>query len=111
MLFDYLGLHGSLEEQASEFLEKARQNAQWCQDSIIAFLDFHNKRVKSKELAAGTLKNYYRAAKLFCEMNDLTTINWKKISRGLLFSAAACEYHIALLLKTLSRKHHTCKSH
>jgi hypothetical protein len=59
MLFDYLGLRGSLEEQATEFLENARKDAQWCQDSIIAFLDFHNKRVKSKELAAGTLKNYY----------------------------------------------------
>ena len=46
-------------------------------------LDFHNQRVKRKELAAGTLKNYYRAAKLFCEMNDLTTINWKRISKGL----------------------------
>ena len=24
-----------------------------------------------------------RAARLFCEMNDLTTINWKRISKGL----------------------------
>jgi hypothetical protein len=46
------------------------------------FLDFHKERVRSKELAAGTLKNYYRAAKLFCEMNDLT-LNWKRISKGL----------------------------
>ena len=34
--------------------------------------------VRKKELAAGTLKNYYRAAKLSCEMND-----WKRISKGL----------------------------
>jgi hypothetical protein len=46
------------------------------------FLDFHKERVRRKELAAGTLKNYYRAAKLFCEMNDLTP-NWKRISKGL----------------------------
>jgi hypothetical protein len=46
------------------------------------FLDFHKQRVKRKELAAGTLKNYYRAAKLFCEMNDLTALNWKRISKG-----------------------------
>jgi len=76
-------LSGSLEEQASDFLEKAGKNVQWAQDSIIVFLDFHMQRVRRKELAAGTLKNYYRAAKLFCEMNDLTTINWKRISRGL----------------------------
>ncbi|MBV9177500.1 MAG: hypothetical protein JO297_10720 [Nitrososphaeraceae archaeon] len=34
------------------------------------------------ENAQGTLKNYYRAAKLFCEMNDLI-LNWKRISKGL----------------------------
>jgi hypothetical protein len=83
MLYDYLGLAGSLEEQATDFLERARKNPQWCQDSIIVFLDFHKQRVRRKELAAGTVKNYYRAIKLFCEMNDLTTINWKRISKGL----------------------------
>ena len=46
-------------------------------------MDFHNQRVRRKELASGTLKNYYRAAKLYYELNDLTTINWKRISRGL----------------------------
>jgi hypothetical protein len=80
MLFDFLGLPGSLEEQANEFLDKARQNIQWSQDSIMKFLDYHKERVK--ELAAGTLKNYYRAAKLFCEMNDLK-LNWKRIVRVL----------------------------
>ncbi len=83
MLFDFIGLTGSLEEQATEFLKRARQDIQSCQDSIIGFLDFHNQRVRRKELAAGTLKNYYRAAKLFCEMNDLTTINWRRISKGM----------------------------
>ncbi|MDQ3903008.1 MAG: hypothetical protein M3247_05045 [Thermoproteota archaeon] len=58
MLFDYLGLAGSLEQQAQAFLFKARQNAQWAQDSIMTFLEFHKQRVGSKELAAGTL-NYY----------------------------------------------------
>jgi hypothetical protein len=82
MLFDFLGLIGSLEEQANDFLNKARQNIQWSQDSIMKFLNFHKQRVRRKELAAGTLKNYYRAAKLFCEMNDLT-LNWKRISKGL----------------------------
>jgi hypothetical protein len=58
ILFDFLGLDGSLEEQATDFLEKARKNPQWCQDNIIVFLDFHKQRVRRKELAAGTLKNY-----------------------------------------------------
>jgi hypothetical protein len=52
MLFDFLGLPGSLEEQASEFLRGARRDIQSCQDGIISFLDFHNQRVKRKELAS-----------------------------------------------------------
>ena len=73
MLFDHLKLQGSLEEQARQFVDNTMQKGiQWAQDTIIIFLDFHKERVRKKELAAGTLKNYYRAAKLFCEMNDLT---------------------------------------
>jgi hypothetical protein len=83
MLFDYLKLEGSSEQQAKQFLDNAREKSiQWAQDSIMMFLDFHKERVRRKELAAGTLKYYYRAAKLFCEMNDLT-VNWKRISKGL----------------------------
>ena len=50
-LFDFLNLAGSLEEQANEFLNKARQNIQWSQDSIMKFLDFHKERVRRKEFA------------------------------------------------------------
>jgi hypothetical protein len=83
MLFDYLNLSGSIEEQAKEFLDNTgEEGIHWAQDSILIFLDFHKERIRRKELAAGTLKNYYRAAKLFCEMNDLT-INWKRITKGL----------------------------
>jgi hypothetical protein len=83
MLFDYHNLQGSLQEQAKHFLDNTRlKSIHWAQDSIMIFLDFHKERVRKKELAAGTLKNYYRAAKLFCEMNDLT-LNWKRISKGL----------------------------
>jgi hypothetical protein len=38
MLFDFLDLHGSLEEQAKDFLNKARKNIQWAQDSVMIFL-------------------------------------------------------------------------
>jgi hypothetical protein len=55
MLFDFLGLSASLEEQANEFLDKARQNIQWSQDSIMKFLDFHKQRVRRKELAADNI--------------------------------------------------------
>jgi hypothetical protein len=51
MLFDFLDLPGSLEEQATAFLDKARQNIQWSQDSIMKFLEYHKERVRRKELA------------------------------------------------------------
>lgn len=63
MLFDFLDLHGSIEEQAREFLCKSRQNVQWSQESIMIFVEFHKQRVRHKELAVGTLKNYYRAVR------------------------------------------------
>jgi integrase len=34
------------------------------------------------ETSETTIANYYKATKLFCEMNDLV-LNWKKITRGL----------------------------
>src|SRR5215212_6239610 len=59
--FNYLGLPGStIDEQADVFIEKSKSNGvQWVQDSIIDFVSYNKKRVlESKDLAAGTLKNY-----------------------------------------------------
>jgi hypothetical protein len=51
MLFDYIKLPGTLEEQARGFLDKAVENGiQWAQDRIMIFLDFHKERVRRKEL-------------------------------------------------------------
>src|SRR5437016_4825986 len=82
LFFDFMGLIGTLNEQATEFLKRSKVDINTEQDNLIRFLDFHKERVRRKELAAGTVKNYYRAVKLFCEMNDLS-LNWKKITRGL----------------------------
>jgi integrase len=46
------------------------------------FIEFQKGRCIQKEISESTISNYYKATKLFCEMNDLT-LNWKKISRGL----------------------------
>ena len=90
LLFDHVGLNGggggdssSLEAQGQAFLDKTRENPQWAQEKIIDFIHFHKQRVLRKELAAGTLTNFFVAIKLFCEMNDITTINWKRLSRAL----------------------------
>jgi integrase len=61
---------------------KARANPQWAQDNLIQFIAYQNKGVSRGEISPSTIPNYYRATKLFCEMNDLT-LSWKKIARGL----------------------------
>lgn len=80
--FDFVGLKGTLNEQALKFLKRLKEDINSEQDNVLRFLDLYKGRVRRKELAAGTVKNYYRAVKLFCEMNDIS-LNWKKISRGL----------------------------
>lgn len=94
----FLDFHGlsssnnesSLEEQVKAFIEKSRDGGTyWIQSSIISFVNHYKQRViKDRNLAAGTLQSYLGAIKLFCDMNDdiipgVTTINWKKINKGL----------------------------
>ena len=68
LFFDFIGLGGTLNEQAIEFLKRCKADINSEQDSLLRFFDFHKERVRRKELAAGTVKNYYRAVNLFSEM-------------------------------------------
>lgn len=79
---DFLKLEGSLEEQGKQFWLKAKENPKWAEDSLMQFVRFEMERATSGEISPSTIPNYYRATKLFCEMNDIV-LNWKKIARGL----------------------------
>lgn len=72
-----------LKSQAIGFINKANGNDQFVYSSFINFIIAQNRRVDKKEITTGTVRNYYKAAKLFCEMNDII-VNWKKIAKGLL---------------------------
>jgi hypothetical protein len=82
MFLDYLKLEGVLEKQARQFLSKARTDPQWAEENFMRFIGFQIERVKRGDIAESTISNYYKATKLFCEMNNLT-LNWKRIRRGL----------------------------
>jgi hypothetical protein len=82
VFLDFLQLDGMFEEQTREFLIRARQNGRWVQDNFMRFIQFQKERAKREEISESTISNYYKATKLFCEMNDLD-IGWKKIARGL----------------------------
>ena len=81
--FDFLFPNIDFNIQAKEFIKKAKGNDQFVYSTFINFIVKQNKRVDKKEITPGTVRNYYKAAKLFCEMNDIV-VNWKKISKGLL---------------------------
>ena len=80
--FEFLKLEGSLDEKAKQFWLKSKENPRWTELNLMEFIQFQKERVKSGEISASTVPNYYKAVKLFCEMNDII-LNWRKIAKGL----------------------------
>lgn len=77
-----IGMEGSLEEKARSFVDKAKADKEWAFDMAVRFMVYQKMRCDKKEITAGTLRNYYKPIKVFCETNDVM-INWKRITRGL----------------------------
>lgn len=82
VVLDFLKFEGSLAVKAANFLITAKENKAWAEDSFMKFIEHQKKRFINGEIVGSTVSNYYKATKLFCEMNDLV-LNWKKIARGL----------------------------
>jgi hypothetical protein len=77
-----LGKGKTLQERCNSFVHKGRADPNWAFDNILRFLHYQKERVQQKEITAGTLRNYVKTLKMFCEITDIT-IPWKKIIRGL----------------------------
>ncbi len=71
-----------LNQQSISFLGRALKNEKWALNSILSFIEYLKSKQQKGEITAGTIKNYYRSIKLFCEMNDLD-LRWKKVRLGL----------------------------
>jgi integrase len=69
-------------ERCNTFVHKGRNHSNWAFNNIIRSLHYQKERVQSKEITAGTLHNYVKTIKMFCEVTDIV-IPWKKITRGL----------------------------
>lgn len=65
----FIGLEGSLEERAQRFAEQAAKDSKWALACIIHFMVPHKARYEGKEITAGTLGNYYKPLRVFCEAN------------------------------------------
>jgi hypothetical protein len=81
--FDFIGLtEGTMEERATVFAEKGKKDSDWVFVSVLRFAQSQKVRIESGQISPATLRNYIKAIKLFCEMNDISIV-WKKITRGL----------------------------
>jgi hypothetical protein len=69
VFLDFLKIPGDLDAQAKKFLSEAKENPRWAQDGFMRFIMFQIKRANSGKIAESTISNYYKATKLFCEMN------------------------------------------
>src|SRR5829696_6757557 len=86
LFFDFAGIEGNdLEEQGQNFLDKARQDSEWAQQSLMTYLAYHKQRVLRKEISAGTLKTMWVPIKTFMDAFDdvADIIKWKRVSKSL----------------------------
>ena len=65
------------------FVEKAKTQPKWAEETIMNYLLKQKERVLGKEIEANTVRNMKKPIKLLLEMNDISGVNWKKISRVL----------------------------
>jgi integrase len=79
---DFLGYTGTKEEKARAFATKARADPIYAFNSVLKFFQVKREQIDRKETAIGTVRNYAKSIKLFCDMADLQ-IPWAKITRGL----------------------------
>jgi hypothetical protein len=63
------------------FVAKAKAQPKWTQEIIMNYLLKEKERALNKEIEPSTVGNVKKPVKLLLEMNDVTGINWKKISR------------------------------
>ena len=73
-----------LEERVYLLFQESVSKTKWLETKIIRFVEYQKQRVERKEIAAGTLKNYVKVIKLFCQMNEIDNlVLWKKIKIGM----------------------------
>ncbi|CAN5587187.1 tyrosine-type recombinase/integrase [soil metagenome] len=84
VFMDFVKLEGDIRQQARTLKEKIQNDKDWFRVSLIRFFEFHKERARRNDIAYATISNYFKAIKLFAEMNfDTSVVNWKKISKGI----------------------------
>jgi hypothetical protein len=74
----------NIEERTYRLFKHSISNKKWLENQIIRFVEYQKQRVEHKEIVAGTLKNYLKVIKLFCQMNEIDNlVLWKKVKIGM----------------------------
>jgi len=68
--------------KSKKLCQRRKNKTNWALSKILKFVYFQRERAERKEISGGTVRNYTKSIKLFCEMADIS-ISWKKITRGL----------------------------
>lgn len=66
---------------ADELVTGAKKEPSKVQDIITGYMLLQKERARKGEISASSLSNFRKPIRLLLEMNDVTAINWKKISR------------------------------
>jgi hypothetical protein len=76
---DFLGYAGTREEKTRAFASQARADPIYAFNSVLKFFQTKREQIVRKETAIGTVRNYVKSIKLFCDMADLQ-MPWAKIA-------------------------------
>jgi hypothetical protein len=85
--FVFSGIEGTtMDERCKRFIEKKENEkndkSKWAYACVVKFLQYQKDRYDKKEISGSTVRGYYKAVKLFAEINDIL-LPWSKIKRGL----------------------------
>ncbi|TVP41182.1 site-specific integrase [Candidatus Nitrosocosmicus arcticus] len=87
VFFNFLGLEGDIENQSKVFVnefKKDNEDDRLLQKKLLSFSRSQRERVDNKEISPSTVPNYFKAIKLFCQANNLSSkVEWKLISKSL----------------------------
>jgi integrase len=78
---DRLGMQAAL--FLKEFKSKGKEGGkEWAQKCIMRFVGHLNEKVKEGRFGRGTIRNYYKTVKRFCDTQNIE-LSWKRITSGL----------------------------
>lgn len=87
VFFKFLGLEGDIEDQSKVFIsrfKKDNEDDRNLQKKLLSFSRSQKERVDNKEISPSTVPNYFKAIKLFCQANNLSSkVEWKLIAKSL----------------------------